>query len=327
MSKIARLLVVAAATVSLWVCASARGSTITLGSLLPASSTSASFFEPTTLAPLTFSEPGALAQSPVNGAIVKWRIRGASSIFGYAVRVLRRGTGLEFTGGGTSTPVTPAGPEVESFDTNLPIQAGDFIGLNLPKEGFIDTLIGGSAARFSPTLEEGATNTALVLGVEAEFNADVQPAPAIIMISPTSGPTTGGTAVKIAGSDFTGVTAVKFGARPASSFTVESEGRLTAVSPASSQGVVDISVTTNAGISPATGDDHFKYTAPSKCVVPNLKGKRLKAAKKRARKAHCKIGEVKKLKGATAKDGKVVKQRPRAGKSVPAGTKIAVTLR
>jgi hypothetical protein len=66
--------------------------------------------------------------------------------------------------------------------------------------------------------------------------------------------------------------------------------------------------------------------APSQCVVPNLKGKKLKAAKKRARKANCGIGHVKKLEGVTAKTGKVAQQKPKAGKVRPAGSKIAVTL-
>ena len=66
--------------------------------------------------------------------------------------------------------------------------------------------------------------------------------------------------------------------------------------------------------------------APAQCVVPKLKGKTLKTAKKRARKANCGIGKVKKLEGVTAKTGKVVKQKPKAGKVKAAGTKIAVTL-
>jgi beta-lactam-binding protein with PASTA domain len=56
-------------------------------------------------------------------------------------------------------------------------------------------------------------------------------------------------------------------------------------------------------------------------------GKKLKAAEKRARTADCGIGRVKMLKGATARTGKVVKQRPKAGTTVAAGTKIAITLR
>lgn len=62
------------------------------------------------------------------------------------------------------------------------------------------------------------------------------------------------------------------------------------------------------------------------CVVPKLKGKKLKAAKKRLRRADCKIGHVGKRKGVSAKTGKVVKQKPKPGKVLPAGSTVKVTL-
>ena len=66
--------------------------------------------------------------------------------------------------------------------------------------------------------------------------------------------------------------------------------------------------------------------APKQCVVPKLKGKTLKAAKKRARKANCRIGSVKLRGDVTKKTGEVVKQKPKAGKVKAADAKIAVTL-
>ena len=47
-------------------------------------------------------------------------------------------------------------------------------------------------------------------------------APAITGLSPAAGPVAGGTSVVISGTDFTGTTAVKFGASDAASFTVDS---------------------------------------------------------------------------------------------------------
>jgi IPT/TIG domain/PASTA domain len=295
---------------------------------------SASFFvgcgEACTLVPIAMSEEGALVQSPVNGAIVRWRIAGAENLGPlpeFALQVVKRGSGLSFTATGNSASVTPAGSGVETFSTNLPIEVGDYIGIKLSGEGEMGGHNGGKLA-FLPPLGEGASS-GLEFPYEEEFNADVQPQPTILLLNPSSGPPAGGTVVTVAGTDFTGVTAVKFGNVPASSFTVESEHKLTAVSPAASPGVVDLSVTTNAGTSAATGADHFEYTASATaltCVVPKLKGKTLKAAKKRARKAHCRIGSVKLLAGVTKKTGKVVKQKPKAGKVKAAGRKIAVTL-
>jgi len=63
-----------------------------------------------------------------------------------------------------------------------------------------------------------------------------------------------------------------------------------------------------------------------KCTVPALKGKKLKAAKKKIRAAGCKVGKVTKRKGATAANGKVVRQGPKAGKVVAGGTAVKVTL-
>lgn len=58
------------------------------------------------------------------------------------------------------------------------------------------------------------------------------------------------------------------------------------------------------------------------CVVPKLKGKRLKKAKSKLRKRDCRLGKVK-HKGA----GKVKGQKPKPGKVLPVGTKVKVTLR
>lgn len=162
----------------------------------------------------------------------------------------------------------------------------------------------------------------------------MQSQPTIFLLAPSSGPTAGGTTVTVAGTDFTGATAVRFGGVPASSFTVESENKLTAVAPPASPGVVDVSVTTIAGTSPATGADRFEYTTPRappaapplQCSVPKLKGKKLKAAKTALTRAHCKLGHVAKEKGVTAKTGKVVKQKPKPETVKPEGFKVTVKL-
>ena len=62
------------------------------------------------------------------------------------------------------------------------------------------------------------------------------------------------------------------------------------------------------------------------CNVPKLLGNTLKAAKKRARRTDCGIGHVKLRAGVSEKTGKVVRQKPKAGKVKAAGTKIAITL-
>lgn len=88
------------------------------------------------------------------------------------------------------------------------------------------------------------------------------PPPTITAISPSSGPTTGGTRVTIAGTGFTQVTSVAFGSAHASRITWLSSGKLVVTSPPHAAGSVGIRVVTSHGTSPATLRDHFTYVAP-----------------------------------------------------------------
>jgi len=87
------------------------------------------------------------------------------------------------------------------------------------------------------------------------------PLPTITGISPTSGPTVGGTSVVITGTNFTAATAVKFGSTNATNYTVNSATQITAVSPAGSAGAVDATVTTTYGTSATSSADQFTYVA------------------------------------------------------------------
>jgi YVTN family beta-propeller protein len=87
--------------------------------------------------------------------------------------------------------------------------------------------------------------------------------PAVTMVTPTSGPVTGGTTVTITGMNFTGVTAVSFGTVPATSFTFVSDTSITAVAPGvTSVGTVDVTVTTPAGTSATNAADKYTYLYP-----------------------------------------------------------------
>ena len=312
----------------------AAASTITLGPPLAKTSTSLIFGSERTLAATSLGQPG-FVQSPVDGVIVRWRIRAAVAVAGYAIRVLRRTGELEFRGDGGSAPVTPGGSGVETFDTNVPIHLGDYIGLDIPAGGQIGGVLeGGTSVTFNPRLQEGETRNGTNSSYELTFDAEVQPAPSVVLLSPASGSMGGGTSVTLAGDDFTGVTAVTFGATQATTFTVESEHRLTAIAPPSaSAGPVDVTVTTKAGTSAATPDDRFTYETPlvtpsakRTCRVPNLHGKTLKAAKRRAFRANCALGAIRKRRGISARTGRVVRQKPKPGTTLAAKGKIAITL-
>ena len=105
-----------------------------------------------------------------------------------------------------------------------------------------------------------AGETKYAASVSELLTVTVIPPPAITGISPASGPTTGGTTVTITGTDFTGATVVKFGSSDASSFTVNSDTQITAISPVvSTTSTVDISVTTPGGSSAISDADLFTF--------------------------------------------------------------------
>jgi alpha-tubulin suppressor-like RCC1 family protein len=85
--------------------------------------------------------------------------------------------------------------------------------------------------------------------------------PTVSKLEPSTGAVTGGETVTVTGTGFAGARAVKFGQTNAKSFAVESETKLTAVTPPGS-GTVDVTVTTANGTSPTTTADDFKYIAP-----------------------------------------------------------------
>jgi len=80
----------------------------------------------------------------------------------------------------------------------------------------------------------------------------------VTKVEPGEGPAGGGTSVTITGTNFVGVTNVRFGAAAASHFSVESPTTITAVSPAGAD-TVDVTVTTAEGTSPTVAADEFNY--------------------------------------------------------------------
>jgi hypothetical protein len=63
-----------------------------------------------------------------------------------------------------------------------------------------------------------------------------------------------------------------------------------------------------------------------RCVVPNVKGKPLATARTRIAVAHCRTGNVTKVKSRTVPKGKVVSQRPKAGTKLAAGSKVSLVI-
>jgi hypothetical protein len=90
--------------------------------------------------------------------------------------------------------------------------------------------------------------------------------PIVAAVSPTSGTTFGGTTVIITGTNLNGATAVSFGG-VAATINTDSASSITATAPAHNVGVVDVTVTTPGGTSPASAADHFTYQPASRTWV------------------------------------------------------------
>lgn len=306
----------------------AQASTVTVGSVLPIEYTSSPFGQVKTMFNTALPERGANLTSPVSGAIVRWRIQGAKGGPFY-LRVLHPNGGGAYSSAGTSGGATPSGIGLQVFTANLPIKAGDQIGIdptNPTDEIGIAPVPNSSFGFIFPPPPDGATVAPNGTGTgEIELSAEVQPTPTVTGVAPNFGSIAGGTEVTITGTDLNGTSAVKFGTVPATSYRVDSDTQITAVAPANPEpNAFDITVTTVAGASAANlRSDGFSYRA---CVVPKLKGRNLRVAKNVLRGAGCKPGTAKMLDKATAKTGKVTTQNPKPGQILVPDSKVNFSL-
>lgn len=327
----ARIGILAMALATAWalvMAVAAGATTVTVGSVLPPTFTSTPFEGVRTQFNTTLPESGANLTSPVNGAIVRWKVQGAKG-GPFTLRVLHPNGVGAYTATGTSQSVKPNGLGIETFSTQLPIRSGDLIAVdssNPTDEIGVAAVTGASYGIFSSLPFEGATNapSQTKAGQEIELSAEVQPAPAITAVSPGEGSVLGGEKVTITGTNLNGASSVMFGEVPAASFTVVNEEAITAVVPAQAKvGSVEVTAATLAGTSPTTSADAYAYRG---CTVPSLAGQKLGPAKASLRRAGCTVGKVTKIKGPKKKHGKVIKQNPKAGRVLAPGAKVSVKL-
>lgn len=273
---------------------------------------------------------GASYTVPSAGVLTTWSTVAGSSGGQLGLKIYRPLGGTRFQVVAQDGPHPLLAGQRNTFPVTIPVLAGDIVGTAVPGNGnsvcAFTTNLGADFYRYNPgnspngaVIEFGS----MLFGTEERMNieASLLSPPVIGSFTPAAGPIKNAT-VTIAGANFAAVQGVGFGGVPAKSFTVYSEAQITAVAPDSAKlSQVPITVTTSAGS--ATSAQSFAYEG---CKVPQLKGKKLKASKKTARKRDCKIGKVKKLGDATASTGEVVKQNPKPGKILLPGTKIKVTL-
>jgi hypothetical protein len=186
MSGVLRLpIFVATVAAAATLCAGAEADTVTIGSPL-----TADFSTPVksasaigTWANIELPEAGARIASPISGTVVRWRVKGAFSGGPFSLQVLRPAGAGAYAGVATSSPQSPYG---EEFKTDLPIQAGDVVGLltSHPSDAIGATVptAGVNASEWIPPLADGGAATLpqnFDIEDELGFNADVESAPTI----------------------------------------------------------------------------------------------------------------------------------------------------
>ena len=157
-----------------------------------------------------------------------------------------------------NAPVTITGTNLNGASTvKFGTVAGTGLQVNSP-----------TSITITPPNEAAATVDVTVttpLGTSTTSAADhftYEAAPTVTLVSPATGPTTGGASVTITGTNFTGASVVNFGpiAITNTSFNFSSPTSITlAIAPAEAAGTVDVTVTTPAGTSATGAADHYLY--------------------------------------------------------------------
>jgi IPT/TIG domain len=251
---------------SLGFTACGEAATVTIGPRLPAEPSNVRLScqqgSDCTMVNLSLGAAEGTLTSPVDGAVVAWRVDRTQPGLLHALRVLSPSL-AGYTATATSAPAESRGEGLETFQTDLPIEAGQTIGLDLPVGdeqgvGAVGLGTSGVAQYVAPRLSEGETRDGIESPIRGflEYDADVLPAPTVTAAGPRSGPAGGGTTVTIQGTDLEYVESVTFGSAPAT-YTVDSETEITAVSPVATSATAPIIVTTEAG--PATAPEDFIY--------------------------------------------------------------------
>ena len=114
-------------------------------------------------------------------------------------------------------------------------------------------------AHVADTVDIRVSTAMGISAVSARDRYTYQASPTISSVSPSDGPTAGGTVVTVYGSGFSNVRSVMFGSAAGSVVKVLSGSELTVASPAHAAGTVDIRVRTQGGRSAVSAHDRYTY--------------------------------------------------------------------
>jgi len=310
-----------------------QAATITIGSDLTGTVSADNGCEGQSCTRLLVSVNGVGQSSPVDGVVVRWRAVGQGIV---RLRLARPDTGATWRAGPASEFVPfPTGSERGEWATRLRIAAGDFLGVdagvrsgvfvaarcNCPDPRFPGT---ATTAFWLPLLEDGQVRQpfATTTGLEALVNVDVESdadhdgfgddtqdcAPADAAVHDTCAATP--------------APAPSSPASPAPAAGTPPQPPATGPTPASPTSPAP--ATPGAPASPPATSP--RRTA-ARCRVPNLRGRTLAAARRALRARNCRLGAVTRVRARGVAHGRVLSHRPRAGRVLPAGTRVHVRVR
>ncbi|HWH10508.1 MAG TPA: IPT/TIG domain-containing protein [Solirubrobacteraceae bacterium] len=203
---------------------------------------------------------GLIETAPAAGVIIDWRVLGSGTLTLETLRPTADGS-LSVVGSSAGAQSVSTGGS-GAIAAHVPVLAGDSIGVHLSGS---NPQVRNSPAPGDPIAEatpDVPSPPTTPLSGLLFLDADVAITPVVTSISPTSGITGGGTVVTITGQYLDGSTAVRFGTRNASSFTVLSPTEIIASAPAQAPGTVDVTVAGPGAASATSSADQFTYVGP-----------------------------------------------------------------
>src|SRR4051794_37346925 len=250
---------------------SAAAATVTIGPTDLSGNQGSAGGTDATFVQVTQPTAGVFLTVPADGVLTAWHVHGQALNGGtLALRVLRDHADGTFTSVATSDPVEAnLSDGSPAHAVSIPVLAGDYIGVAAASPTaasspsvFVTKPSGATYDAVGPGFAVGSTmSPASASSGRLMLNAVESVRPAVSGVAPSSGPTSGGQAVTITGSNLDGATEVTFGGTPAAGFTA-SANQITAVAPAHTQGTIDVQVTGPGGVSPATSADAYTFVEP-----------------------------------------------------------------
>jgi alpha-tubulin suppressor-like RCC1 family protein len=153
-----------------------------------------------------------------------------------------------------TSPVAVVGPGGSGLlGSVVELGAGDNFSLALKSDGTIWSFGNGSNGQLGDGTTSNQQDTPVQVSQASGLTAVPGGCLAVTAVQAASTSCDGGVPVTITGSGFLGATSVRFGGVEAQSFVVNSDTQITAVTPASSAGSADVTVTTPRGTSAVTG--------------------------------------------------------------------------